>query len=47
LLLGPVLTAAPDLSEAVILVKPQFEAGAGGPPFKSPQKLGAPSFAFL
>jgi 23S rRNA (cytidine1920-2'-O)/16S rRNA (cytidine1409-2'-O)-methyltransferase len=29
LLLGPVLTAAPDLSEAVILVKPQFEAGRG------------------
>jgi 23S rRNA (cytidine1920-2'-O)/16S rRNA (cytidine1409-2'-O)-methyltransferase len=27
LLLGPVLAAAPTLSEAVILVKPQFEAG--------------------
>jgi len=27
LLLGPVLTAAPSLREAVILVKPQFEAG--------------------
>lgn len=27
LLLGPVLAAAPSLSEAVILVKPQFEAG--------------------
>jgi 23S rRNA (cytidine1920-2'-O)/16S rRNA (cytidine1409-2'-O)-methyltransferase len=27
LLLGPVLAAAPALSEAVILVKPQFEAG--------------------
>jgi len=27
LLLGPVLAAAPDLREAVILVKPQFEAG--------------------
>ena len=27
LLLGPVLAAAPDLVEAVILVKPQFEAG--------------------
>lgn len=27
LLLGPVFEAAPDLSEAVILVKPQFEAG--------------------
>jgi 23S rRNA (cytidine1920-2'-O)/16S rRNA (cytidine1409-2'-O)-methyltransferase len=27
LLLGPVLTAAPSLTEAVILVKPQFEAG--------------------
>lgn len=27
LLLGPVLAAAPDLKEAVILVKPQFEAG--------------------
>jgi 23S rRNA (cytidine1920-2'-O)/16S rRNA (cytidine1409-2'-O)-methyltransferase len=27
LLLGPVLAAAPGLSEAVILVKPQFEAG--------------------
>jgi 23S rRNA (cytidine1920-2'-O)/16S rRNA (cytidine1409-2'-O)-methyltransferase len=27
LLLGPVLAAAPDLSEAVILVKPQFEVG--------------------
>jgi 23S rRNA (cytidine1920-2'-O)/16S rRNA (cytidine1409-2'-O)-methyltransferase len=29
LLLGPVLAAAPGLSEAVILVKPQFEAGRG------------------
>ena len=29
LLLGPVLAAAPRLSEAVILVKPQFEAGRG------------------
>ena len=27
LLLGPVLAAAPRLEEAVILVKPQFEAG--------------------
>jgi 23S rRNA (cytidine1920-2'-O)/16S rRNA (cytidine1409-2'-O)-methyltransferase len=27
LLLGPVLAAAPGLLEAVILVKPQFEAG--------------------
>jgi 23S rRNA (cytidine1920-2'-O)/16S rRNA (cytidine1409-2'-O)-methyltransferase len=27
LLLGPVMAAAPGLSEAVILVKPQFEAG--------------------
>jgi 23S rRNA (cytidine1920-2'-O)/16S rRNA (cytidine1409-2'-O)-methyltransferase len=27
LLLGPVLAAAPSLSQAVILVKPQFEAG--------------------
>ncbi|MGC1463266.1 MAG: TlyA family RNA methyltransferase [Terracidiphilus sp.] len=27
LLLGPVLVAAPSLTEAVILVKPQFEAG--------------------
>jgi 23S rRNA (cytidine1920-2'-O)/16S rRNA (cytidine1409-2'-O)-methyltransferase len=27
LLLGPVLAAAPGLTEAVILVKPQFEAG--------------------
>jgi 23S rRNA (cytidine1920-2'-O)/16S rRNA (cytidine1409-2'-O)-methyltransferase len=27
LLLGPVLAAAPQLAEAVILVKPQFEAG--------------------
>jgi 23S rRNA (cytidine1920-2'-O)/16S rRNA (cytidine1409-2'-O)-methyltransferase len=27
LLLGPVLAAAPSLHEAVILVKPQFEAG--------------------
>jgi 23S rRNA (cytidine1920-2'-O)/16S rRNA (cytidine1409-2'-O)-methyltransferase len=27
LLLGPVLAAAPALSEAIILVKPQFEAG--------------------
>ena len=27
LLFGPVLAAAPDLKEAVILVKPQFEAG--------------------
>jgi 23S rRNA (cytidine1920-2'-O)/16S rRNA (cytidine1409-2'-O)-methyltransferase len=27
LLLGPVLAAAPALTEAVILVKPQFEAG--------------------
>jgi 23S rRNA (cytidine1920-2'-O)/16S rRNA (cytidine1409-2'-O)-methyltransferase len=29
LLLGPVLAAAPGLVEAVILVKPQFEAGRG------------------
>ena len=29
LLLGPVLAAAPELSEAVILVKPQFEVGRG------------------
>jgi 23S rRNA (cytidine1920-2'-O)/16S rRNA (cytidine1409-2'-O)-methyltransferase len=29
LLLGPVLAAAPGLREAVILVKPQFEAGRG------------------
>lgn len=29
LLLGPVLGAAPGLGEAVILVKPQFEAGRG------------------
>lgn len=29
LLLGPVLVSAPSLSEAVILVKPQFEAGRG------------------
>ena len=29
LLLGPVLEAAPCLAEAVILVKPQFEAGRG------------------
>ncbi len=29
LLLEPVLAAAPDLTEAVILVKPQFEAGRG------------------
>jgi 23S rRNA (cytidine1920-2'-O)/16S rRNA (cytidine1409-2'-O)-methyltransferase len=29
LLLGPVLAAAPGLSKAVILVKPQFEAGRG------------------
>jgi 23S rRNA (cytidine1920-2'-O)/16S rRNA (cytidine1409-2'-O)-methyltransferase len=29
LLLGPVLAAAPSLEEAVILVKPQFEAGRG------------------
>jgi len=29
LLLGPVMAAAPHLSEAVILVKPQFEAGRG------------------
>jgi 23S rRNA (cytidine1920-2'-O)/16S rRNA (cytidine1409-2'-O)-methyltransferase len=29
LLLGPVLAAAPDLTEAVVLVKPQFEAGRG------------------
>jgi 23S rRNA (cytidine1920-2'-O)/16S rRNA (cytidine1409-2'-O)-methyltransferase len=28
-LLGPVLAAAPELVEAVILVKPQFEAGRG------------------
>ena len=27
LLLGPVLAAAPSISEAVVLVKPQFEAG--------------------
>ena len=29
LVLGPVLAAAPGLTEAVILVKPQFEAGRG------------------
>jgi len=29
LLLGPVFAAAPGLAEAVILVKPQFEAGRG------------------
>ena len=29
LLIGPVLAAAPSLVEAVILVKPQFEAGRG------------------
>jgi 23S rRNA (cytidine1920-2'-O)/16S rRNA (cytidine1409-2'-O)-methyltransferase len=29
LLLGPVMAAAPALEEAVILVKPQFEAGRG------------------
>ena len=29
LLLGPVFAAAPELKEAVILVKPQFEAGRG------------------
>jgi 23S rRNA (cytidine1920-2'-O)/16S rRNA (cytidine1409-2'-O)-methyltransferase len=29
LLLGPVLAAAPSLAEAVVLVKPQFEAGRG------------------
>jgi 23S rRNA (cytidine1920-2'-O)/16S rRNA (cytidine1409-2'-O)-methyltransferase len=29
LLLGPVFTAAPSLREAVILIKPQFEAGRG------------------
>ena len=29
LLLGPVLAAAPALTEAIILVKPQFEAGRG------------------
>jgi len=29
LLLGPVLAAAPHLDEAVVLVKPQFEAGRG------------------
>jgi 23S rRNA (cytidine1920-2'-O)/16S rRNA (cytidine1409-2'-O)-methyltransferase len=29
LLLGPVFAAAPTLTEAVILVKPQFEAGRG------------------
>jgi 23S rRNA (cytidine1920-2'-O)/16S rRNA (cytidine1409-2'-O)-methyltransferase len=29
LLLGPVLAAAPSLTEAIILVKPQFEAGRG------------------
>ncbi|HEU5458218.1 MAG TPA: TlyA family RNA methyltransferase [Terracidiphilus sp.] len=29
LVLGPVLEAAPGLTEAVILVKPQFEAGRG------------------
>jgi len=29
LLLGPVLASAPELAEAVILVKPQFEAGRG------------------
>jgi 23S rRNA (cytidine1920-2'-O)/16S rRNA (cytidine1409-2'-O)-methyltransferase len=29
LLLGPVFAAAPSLTEAVILIKPQFEAGRG------------------
>ena len=29
LLLGPVFAAAPSLAEALILVKPQFEAGRG------------------
>jgi 23S rRNA (cytidine1920-2'-O)/16S rRNA (cytidine1409-2'-O)-methyltransferase len=29
LLLGPVLAAAPEIEEAVVLVKPQFEAGRG------------------
>jgi 23S rRNA (cytidine1920-2'-O)/16S rRNA (cytidine1409-2'-O)-methyltransferase len=29
LLLGPVFAAAPSLTEAIILVKPQFEAGRG------------------
>jgi 23S rRNA (cytidine1920-2'-O)/16S rRNA (cytidine1409-2'-O)-methyltransferase len=29
LLLGPVVAAAPGLKEAVVLVKPQFEAGRG------------------
>ena len=29
LLLGPVFAAAPQLTEAVVLVKPQFEAGRG------------------
>lgn len=29
LLLGPVFTAAPSLTEALVLVKPQFEAGRG------------------
>jgi len=29
LLLGPVFAAAPELTEAVILIKPQFEAGRG------------------
>jgi 23S rRNA (cytidine1920-2'-O)/16S rRNA (cytidine1409-2'-O)-methyltransferase len=29
LLLGPVFAAAPGLTEAVVLVKPQFEAGRG------------------
>jgi 23S rRNA (cytidine1920-2'-O)/16S rRNA (cytidine1409-2'-O)-methyltransferase len=29
LLLGPVLAAAPSLTDAVVLVKPQFEAGRG------------------
>ena len=29
LLLGPVFAAAPSLNEAVVLVKPQFEAGRG------------------
>jgi 23S rRNA (cytidine1920-2'-O)/16S rRNA (cytidine1409-2'-O)-methyltransferase len=29
LVLGPVFAAAPSLNEAIILVKPQFEAGRG------------------
>jgi 23S rRNA (cytidine1920-2'-O)/16S rRNA (cytidine1409-2'-O)-methyltransferase len=29
IVLGPVMAAAPDLTETVILVKPQFEAGRG------------------